>query len=96
MVNFRLETVLLLKLNARQESHYPIPNGTKERDRPPLLALTLLPFWGVRGARLCPAVSGRVWPCLDNFFFFLERKELREFQQIGQLEVRNFFHVVEL
>ncbi len=81
-----------------------------------------LPFWGVRGARLCPAVSGRVWTI--SFSFFEKRnKKLRVskttkqktkiltlaqlvaggvllqifgWQQIGQLEVWNFFHVVEL
>ena len=59
--NLRLETILLLKLYAPKSRIIPYQvEGKKGID---FLACSYsVPFWGVRGARLCPAVSGRVWP----------------------------------
>ena|ERR1700679_3562269 len=72
----RLETVLLLKLGRANSSI--LPYQVEDKKEIDLLAFPCsVPFWGVRGARLCPAVSGRVWPIP----FPLLDKEISSFQK---------------
>jgi hypothetical protein len=61
-----------------------LPYQVEDKKEINLLACSCsVPFWGVRGARLCPAVSGRVWPIPFPLF----DKEISSFQKKKKEEI---------